>query len=667
MITLYIGVVLDKPMQTIYTYSIPDSLKRNTDIGKRVIVPFGRGNREEIGYIISIREEKPKFKTKDIINIIDDDPIFSDYEIGLAKWIAKYYVCSLGEAIAKVIPKEHKGKRFKEEKFLKDKIKFAKNIEQKSLLKLNEEQTKAFTTISKSIDGGRFETYLLHGITGSGKTEVYRHLAKKVSEKNKYTLILVPEISLTPQNIVRFTEIFGSDVAVLHSKISSQEKVYNYTTILRGEIKVVLGARSAIFSPSKHLGLIIIDEEHETSYKAGDTPRYNAKQVAYKICRDKSIPLVMGTATPLIETYYNTETGKVKLLTMTQRHAIHSQQEVKLIDLRKEREAVVFSKTLLEHITDRLEKKEQTLIFLNRRGYSTFLMCTKCSHTEECPHCGIPYTYHKHRHRLICHYCGFQVKPPLHCSECGSDKLKYFGFGTEQIDNKLQELFPSAVIERMDVDTTRGKNSYTRITNKMRKKEIDILVGTQMIAKGIHFPNITLVGVVLADVALNIPDFRSSERTFSLLTQVSGRAGRGEKKGEVLIQTYNPEHYAIQYALTQDYENFYKEEIGNRKEYGWVPFRRIIRMVMRGTNLDTLIDRVTELYDEIRSSIPQDAYPLGPAPCPIERINRNYRYQLILSAKNISSILGVAEKAKCFSKKQKGVYLEIDVDPISMM
>ncbi len=664
---MYIGVVLDKPMQTIYTYSIPDELKKNTEIGKRAVVPFGKGNREEIAYIIGIKNKKPDFKTKDIIKIIDEYPIFSDYEIDLAKWIAKYYVCSLGEAIAKVIPKEHKGKRFKEEKFLKNKIEFVKNIKQKSLLKLNDEQLKAFNEISSSIDNKKFETYLIHGITGSGKTEVYRHLAKKVSEKNKYTLILVPEISLTPQNIVRFTEIFGSDVAVLHSKISSQEKVYNYITILKGQVKVVLGARSAVFSPSKHLGLIIIDEEHETSYKAGDTPRYNAKQVAYKICRDKNIPLVMGTATPLIETYYNTQTGNVKLLKMSQRHAFHSQQDVKLIDLRQENEAVIFSKTLLEKITERLENKEQTLIFLNRRGYSTFLMCTKCSHTEECPHCGIPYTYHKSRHRLICHYCGFQIKPPLNCSECGSDKLKYFGFGTEQIDNKLQELFPSAVIERMDVDTTRGKNSYTKIINRMRKNEIDILVGTQMIAKGIHFPNITLVGVVLADVALNLPDFRASERTFSLLTQVSGRAGRGDKKGEVFIQTYNPEHYAIQYALTQDYERFYEEEIGNRKEYGWVPFRRIIRLVMRSTNLDTLIERMTELYDKIKPSIPKDAYPLGPAPCPIERINRNYRYQLILSAKSISSILGVTEKAKAISNKQKGVYLEIDVDPISMM
>jgi primosomal protein N' (replication factor Y) len=304
---------------------------------------------------------------------------------------------------------------------------------------------------------------------------------------------------------------------------------------------------------------------------------------------------------------------------------------------------------------------------LNRRGYSNYLLCLDCGNPEECPNCGIPYTYHKSYHRLVCHYCGFQIPPPSICANCGSNKLKYIGFGTEQIENRLAEIFPNANIQRMDVDTTRRKNAYVRMTEKMKKGEIDILVGTQMIAKGIHFPNITLVGVINADTALNLPDFRAPERTFSLLTQVSGRAGRGTKKGEVFIQTYNPEHYTISNAINQDYVSFYEIEILNRKEFGWVPFRRIIRLVMRSTNLDILVKSINNIKTKIKKYLRKDSSILGPAPCPIEKINRNFRYQIILISDKIGKILKIASYAKQLSKKEKSIYLEIDVDPISMM
>ncbi|MFW5799603.1 MAG: replication restart helicase PriA [Spirochaetota bacterium] len=654
---IYLEIVIDRPIEGSFTYRIPEELHQYAKIGVRVTIPFGKKNKPQMGYVIGVSSKKPKFETKDIIGIIDDEPIFYDYEIKLAKWMANYYICSLGEALATIVPKEDKEK----------KTDFTKGIIPQSLYKLNDEQENVYNEISKTIDDNIFKTFLIQGVTGSGKTEVYRHLAKKVGKNNKYTIILVPEISLTPQNIVRFTEIFGSEVAVIHSKISPKEKIYNYMKILRGEVKVVLGARSAVFSPSKHLGLIIIDEEHESSYKSGDTPRYNAKQVAYKICRDKNIPLVLGTATPLIETYYNSLNGKINLLKMTKRHSTHYNQDIKVLDLRKETDSLIFSNKLLNKISERIEKKEQTLIFLNRRGFSNFLMCLNCGHTEECPHCGIPYTYHKYQDRLICHYCGYQIIPPDKCIKCKSDKLKYVGFGTEQVENKLKQVFPSAGIERMDVDTTRKKNSYNKITNMMRSGDIDILVGTQMIAKGMHYPNITLVGVLFADIGLNLPDFRATEKTFSLLMQVSGRAGRGEKKGEVIIQTYNPEHFAIKCALEQNYESFYNQEINNRKEYGWVPFNRLIRLVMRSTNLDNLNKNINKLKKYIKPLLPKDSSIIGPAPCPVEKINRNYRYQIIISSKSITNILGVAFKANEFSQKLKSIYLEIDVDPISMM
>lgn len=654
---LYIEIVIDRPIENTYTYRVPSELTKYARIGIRVLIPFGRGNKPETAYIIAVSDIKPEYKTKDIIGVVDDEPVFTKYEIELAKWMSSYYICSLGEALATIVPKESDTKE----------TDFSAGVDRKSLLKLNTEQEYALKTISKSINNNIFETYLLHGVTGSGKTEVYRHLAKKVADKGKYTLILVPEIALTPQNIIRFTEIFGNDVAVIHSKISPKEKSYNYMRILNGEVKVVLGARSAIFSPSKNLGLIIIDEEHETSYKSGDTPRYNAKQVAYKICRDKKIPLVLGTATPLIETYYNADCGSFKLIKMVERHSSHYEQDIKVVDLKTETDSIVFSNVLLDNINDRLNKKEQVLIFLNRRGFSNFVICKECSATIECPNCGIAFTYHKYGHQLSCHYCGYTIKPPSFCPSCNSDKLKYVGFGTEQIEGKLRDVFPSAVIERMDVDTTRRKNAYDKIADKMRKGKIDILVGTQMIAKGIHFPNITLVGVILADVALNIPDFRASERTFSLLTQVSGRAGRGESKGKVIIQTFNPDHYAIRHALAQDYESFYKEEINNRKTFGWVPFNRLIRLVMRGTNLDIVIQEVNKLSKALKKQKSKSVSILGPSSCPIEKINRNYRYQIILSSKKVVNMLSLAKYSKELFRKNRKVYLEIDVDPISMM
>ncbi len=654
---MYIEIVIDKPLEKTFIYRVPVELEEFIQIGLRVLVPFGKGNRPNLAYIINTTQHKPNFKVKDIIKIIDDYPIFSDYEIKLAKWISKYYICTLGEALSTIVPKETQSKE----------IDFSKGVFKKELLSLNKEQLHTINEISKSIDEKFFHTYLLKGVTGSGKTEVYRHLAKKVIEKNKYALILVPEIALTPQNIIRFTEIFGKDVAVIHSKISPKEKIYNYLKILNNQVKIVLGARSAVFSPSKNLGIIIIDEEHETSYKSSDTPRYNAKQVAYKICRDRNIPLVMGTATPSIETYYNAKNGNISLLELKERHSKHYSQDIKVVDMKNEQGGRIFSQLLLDKINDRLIKNEQILIFLNRRGFSNYLLCLDCGEPEECPNCGIPYTYHKINNRLVCHYCGFQIPPPTKCAHCGSDKLKYFGFGTEQVENRLREIFANANIQRMDIDTTRRKNAYISMTEKMKNGDIDILVGTQMIAKGIHFPNITLVGVISADTALNIPDFRAAERSFSLLTQVSGRAGRGLKKGEVIIQTYNPDHYSIVNALKQDYEGFYNIEIGNRKEFGWVPFRRIIRLVMRSTNLDILSESINSLSRRLKKIMKKNSVLLGPAPCPIEKINRNYRYHIILISDKIINIIKVAYNAKKLSLKKKGIYLEIDVDPISMM
>ena len=455
-----------------------------------------------------------------------------------------------------------------------------KDIKKDSSFVLNEEQQKAYNAVSDAIEDNFNSEFLLFGVTGSGKTEVYLQLIEKVLNEGKTSLMLVPEIALTPQTVDRFIARFGEDnIAVLHSKLSMGERYDQWNKIKKDEAKIVIGARSAIFAPIQNLGLIIMDEEHDQSYKSETTPKYHAREIARYLAKENSISLVLGSATPDLETFYKTQTGEIKLLELTQRANNAKLPNVEIVDLRNELEQgnkTMISGKLYKAIKENLQNNKQTILFLNRRGFSTFVMCRECGHTIKCKNCDITLTYHANSKKLKCHYCGYEEEIAKECPECHSKNIKYFGAGTQKLEEQIHLLFPEASTIRMDVDTVTKKNSHEEILNKFKKDNINILIGTQMVVKGHHFPNVTLVGVIAADSSLNIDDYRANERTFQILTQVAGRAGREQLEGNVIIQTYNPENFAIQCAKEQNYDKFYNTEIALREQLKYPPFSDII-------------------------------------------------------------------------------------------
>ena len=467
-----------------------------------------------------------------------------------------------------------------------------KNIKSSLKLTLNEEQKKAFSEISESIEDGMHSKFLLFGVTGSGKTEVYLQLIEKVLNMGKTSIMLVPEISLTPQTVNRFISRFGKEkIAVLHSKLSVGERFDQWQKIRKGIAKIVIGARSAIFAPIESLGLIIIDEEHDSSYKSEMTPRYNAKEVASFIAEKNDIPLVLGSATPSLDTYYKGLNEEIAILELNKRANNMELPNVEIVDLREELKngnRSMISHKLFGEIKKNLENKKQTILFLNRRGYSTFVMCRDCGYTAKCKNCDVTLTYHSNEKKLKCHYCGYETNIIKKCPECKSENIRYFGTGTQKLEAEINKIFPKASTIRMDIDTISKKDSHEQILNKFVNENVDILIGTQMIVKGHHFPNVTLVGVIAADTSLNIEDFRASEKTFQILTQVAGRAGR-EEKGRVIIQTYNPDNFSIEYAKHQDYKMFYNTEIMLRKNLKYPPFCDIIMLQIMGENENEVI------------------------------------------------------------------------------
>ena len=503
----------------------------------------------------------------------------------------------------------------------------------------NHEQYIAYSKILESIDENKKKNFLIHGVTGSGKTEIYLQLVEEMLRRGKDTIVLVPEISLTPQTIDRFVGRFGENVAVLHSKLSQGERFDQWRSIKEGRVKIVVGARSAIFAPFNNLGLIIIDEEHEDTYKSSQNPKYDTIEVALKRCELENSILVMGSATPSVGTYYNTLKGKFELLELKSRATKNTLPEVVLIDMRDELlkgNRSIFSYTLYDELKKNLENKKQSILFLNRRGFSTFISCRSCGYVVKCDNCDIAMTYHKNINKLRCHYCGVTMEPPTLCPKCKSKYIKYFGIGTEKVEEQVREYFPEARIVRMDSDTTALKGSFENILEDMKNNKIDILIGTQMISKGLDFPNVTLVGVVAADTTLNLPDFRSPEKAFQLITQVAGRAGRGDSTGKVVIQTYNPNHYSILYSKEQDYNSFYDTEINLRKEFLYPPFINIISILVYGDNLCSVKKKIMDLYDIIKTymlGIHKEKikdYLIGPNPAPIEKIKNNYRWQILI-------------------------------------
>lgn len=714
-----------------FTYRIPQQFSETLKIGYRVKVPFGLGNKLVDGFVMRLMDHCEDIKRiKDINCLCDKRPLLTERDISLIYEMRDNYLCGFIDCIRLFLPKGiikgmtekqrsliFKGKDLSE-KFLKDNyiniyntVKSYDGIYTKSdlsklfgfsvssietLIKhgflsteqstvfryntkvyedyapknLNEEQQKAVNEILYSQNS----KFLIHGVTGSGKTEIYMTLVKMMIDMNKDSIILVPEISLTPQMVERFKGRFGRNIAVFHSRLSDGERYDEWFRVKNGKVKVAIGARSAVFLPFNNLGLIVIDEEHESSYKSESDPKYNAKEVAEMICRRSNSKLVLGSATPSIETYYRSNSGEYKLINIIKRADSAIMPHIILVDMREElakNNKSIFSSILLEAVKDRLEKKEQSIIFLNRRGFSTFVSCRKCGYVFKCTNCDISLTYHNNSKALVCHYCGKTVQLPELCPRCKSRYIKYFGIGTEKVEQEIKRYFPQSNTLRMDFDTTRKKNSFEVIYNSFKNKEADILIGTQMVAKGLDFPDVTLVGIVAADLSLNMPDFRSNERTFQLITQVSGRAGRGKKTGEVIVQTYNPDNYSIVSSLKSDYKGFYNEEIKLRDYMKYPPFVKILSIVLSSKDEKKLIKTAMSLgviLEEYLANV-EEINMLGPCPCEISKIKEMYRWQIIIKG-NFEHILCQTIKNMVYNHV-KDVYndirISLDINPNNLL
>jgi primosomal protein N' (replication factor Y) len=524
------------------------------------------------------------------------------------------------------------------------------------------------------------QPFLLLGITGSGKTLVYIEVLKEVVlRRGGGAIVLVPEIALTPQTVARFRAHFGDTVAVLHSALSDGERYDAWLALRRGERRIAIGARSAIFAPVRDLGVIVVDEEHEGTYKQSEAPRYHAREVAVVRARLAGAHCVLGSATPSLESYHNTANGKYTLIRLPERAAGHPLPPVRIVDLRTEgrtigsRERAALSKPLVAAMQARLHAGEQTILLLNRRGYANFVQCQSCGKVWECPHCNVSLTFHRARRRLVCHYCFHEEPPPAHCDACQSGDLSFRGMGTEQVEREVADTFPSARIARMDVDTTTGKWAHHEILSRVERREVDILLGTQMIAKGLDFPDVTLVGVVNADVAMHLPDFRASERTFQLLTQVAGRAGRGPRGGEVIIQTALPAHYVIRCAVTHDYDGFAERELREREHPRYPPHTRLANVVISGLAEDAVRQVATEIAEWTSALVARANAPAvtltGPAPCPIDRIRGRWRWHFLLrsdSPRQLGAVLGPLHR-RSIKPGAADVRVILDRDPVSLL
>lgn len=662
---------LAKYMSDRYFCNISDCLKLMLPPGTKTKNTKDRVKEKTIN-LINIAKEK-----EEIEKAIEEKKIKSDRQIAILEFVINNGVSSIEDielftdgtkAIVSTLIKngylEYEETKVERNPFLHKILKKEKEFN------LTEEQRYAVENIKEEGE------YLLFGVTGSGKTEVYLRLIERELNKNKSSIMLVPEISLTPQTVDRFISRFGEDkIAVLHSKLSVGERFDQWNKIKEGRAKIVIGARSAIFAPVKDLGIVIIDEEHDESYISEMTPRYNAKEVARFITKTKHIPLVLGSATPDISTYYNAKEGNIRLLELTKRANQGAMPVSKIIDLREELangNKTMISRELEEEIKNNLECKKQTILFLNRRGFSTFIMCRDCGYTVKCKRCNITMTYHKRENKLKCHYCGYEENAVKVCPMCHSENIRYFGAGTQKLEEEIKEKFPEATTIRMDVDTVSKKNSHEEILTKFREEKIDILIGTQMVVKGHDFPDVTLVGVISADSSLNFGDFKATERTFQTLTQVIGRAGRGEVEGRALIQTYNPDNYAIEYAKIQDYNLFYNTEIMLRKQLKYPPFCDIILIDVSSTKLNELEDTEKRMHKYLKERVINEKFGLllySPVPAPIDKIKDRYRGRILIKCKYDSRIkeLLLDSLKEFYKMKKKDVRVNIELNPNNML
>ena len=646
---------------------------------------------DAISCVVPQFEKKAKAKTvkvaylianrQDVLDRISGNTIRSIWQIKILKYLLDNGSAQVGDIIKFIgggrssINTLHKNGlvAYREEQVTRDPYN-KKDLTKDEPKQPTPDQSTVLDKIKGLLDKQKYSEVLIHGVTGSGKTEVYMHLVDYCIKKGKNAIVLVPEIALTPQMMDRFKARFGDNVAVIHSRLSQGERYDQWQLIRHGKVKVVVGVRSAIFAPLDHIGIIIIDEEHETSYKSETTPKYNAKDIAKLRCKKANAILVYGSATPSIETYYKALNGEINLCTMTNRANSNNLPKVELVDMRQELDdgnRSIFSYALKQEILKNIENGQQTMLFLNRRGHSTFVFCRSCGFAAKCVRCNVTMTYHKADDRLVCHYCGYTVKNFSVCPKCESKHIRSFGLGTQKVEEEVRKEFPNASVIRMDLDTTSYKNAHDEILTKFRDENINILIGTQMIAKGHDFPNVTLVGVLAADTMLNSSDFRSEERTFQLLTQVAGRAGRGNKAGKVIIQTYNMDAYSIQTAIRQDYNLYFNKEIKLREVLKYPPFSHIGVLTFSGINDNDTKEWANATKDFIQRLNLKHGLGLevfGVNRATISKIKNRYRWKIILKGPNRLDILRVLTKVtdKFHKSKVKDIKLNVDIDPVNM-
>ena len=665
---IFLDIVLNVPVNQAFTYSyIPLENQKPENIpqiGKRAEVRFG--NKKMTGFITKIYDSFPSHcavpleKIKQVSKIVDSEPLITQELLETAIWVSKYYLCTIGEAVNSILPSARR--ESSEQSFSFD-SEISAGIRQN----LSEEQKKAVNDILAHAEKNESSFHYLYGPTGSGKTEVFLQTAEQILKKNKGVIYLVPEISLTQQVVDSVVNRFGPQVAVLHSSLTQSQKLTQWKKILHREARIVIGARSAIFAPVPDLGMIIIDEEHDSSYKSGNTPRYHARQTAMYRASKLKIPLIMGSATPSVEAWHLMNCGKLLKHTLSKRLAGGEKPSIKCINLNQSVMQGCISEELKNEIETTLKEKKQAILFLNRRGFTHFFRCSTCGFEMKCKNCSVSMTFHKSENRLRCHYCGWHILPPSSCPKCGSLDIGYSGFGTEFIEAETAQKFPNARIVRVDTDSVSKKGELQNKIDAFKKGEFDIMLGTQMVAKGLNFPNLKTVGIILADTALHLPDFRATERTFSLITQVAGRAGRFFPNGKVFVQTYNPENQAISFACSANTEGFYDFEINQRKLLSFPPFSRLIRLVFRSSNqikAQMTSEDAANLIENLK--IP-GVEILGPSECPLSKISQNYRFQLILRGEKIVPLQNAVRKLLFDYRHPQEVYIECDVDPVSLL